>query len=64
MIVRKTTSPVFSTNQQGSKWQELANLVSRKARKISILKDEQTDPALKKTHEKINDLFIKKNKKK
>jgi len=50
---------------KSSKWQELANFISRKNRDICILKDVKKDPNLKKIHEqrdKIHSKLFKKQK--
>jgi hypothetical protein len=43
--------------KKGSKWQELANFISRKNRSISIIKDIQKDPVLKKIHLQRDKIF-------
>ena len=45
--------------QKGSKWQELANFISRKNRDICILKDVKKDPNLKKIHEQRDKIYSK-----
>jgi len=44
-------------DDEGSKWQELANIVARKNREISIIKDVENDPVLKKIHSQKNKTF-------
>lgn len=46
--------------QKGSKWLELANLVARKNRDISIIKDFEKDPSLKKIHTQRDKIYSKK----
>jgi hypothetical protein len=50
MIEKKFKSKISFPLKKGSKWQELANFISRKNRDISIIKDIEKDPALKKIH--------------
>ncbi len=45
--------------EKGSKWQELANFISRKNREISIIKDFKKDPYLKKIHLQRDKIFAK-----
>ncbi|NGX52509.1 MAG: hypothetical protein KR126chlam5_00809 [Candidatus Anoxychlamydiales bacterium] len=56
---KKTLSKVPVTFQKGSKWQELANFISRKNREISIIKDFEKDPSLKKIHSQRDKIFAK-----
>lgn len=60
----KTTEIDFF-EQKGSKWQELANFLSRKNRSICIIEDIKKDPSLKKIHlqrDKIYSKLFKKQK--
>jgi hypothetical protein len=52
------TKKVRSNKSQGSKWQELANFISRKNRQISIIKDFEKDPTLKKIHTQRDKIFL------
>lgn len=45
--------------QIGSKWQELANLIARKNRQISIIEDFEKDPSLKKIHTQRDKIYSK-----
>jgi hypothetical protein len=56
---KQTTRPIESFIYKSSKWQELANLLARKNRSFSILKDFENDPNLKKIHEQKNKIFQK-----
>ncbi|NGX44692.1 MAG: hypothetical protein K1060chlam3_00864 [Candidatus Anoxychlamydiales bacterium] len=56
---KKTLSKVPVPFQKGSKWQELANFISRKNREISIIKDFEKDPYLKKIHSQRDKIFAK-----
>jgi len=58
MILRKNNTKTPTSDPKGSKWQELANLLSRKSRSFSLLKDSQ-DPFLKKVHEQRDKIFSK-----
>lgn len=49
---------IKSDKNEGSKWQELANFISRKNREISIIKDFEKDPALKKIHNQRDKIFL------
>ncbi|NGX33781.1 MAG: hypothetical protein K1060chlam1_00122 [Candidatus Anoxychlamydiales bacterium] len=57
---KKTLPKAFASFQKGSKWQELANFISRKNRDISIIKDFEKDPNLKKIHTQRDKIFAKK----
>lgn len=46
--------------QSGSKWLELANIIARKNRNISIIKDFEKDPSLKKIHAQKDKICSKK----
>ena len=50
MIGKKFKPQITAPFKKGSKWQELANFISRKNRAISLIKDIEKDPALKKIH--------------
>jgi len=45
--------------KKGSKWLELANLLSRKSREYHIIEDVKKDPALKKIHIQMDKIFSK-----
>jgi len=65
MIEKKINPKIIPPFKKGSKWQELANFISRKNRTISIIKDTRKDPALKKIHiqrDKIHSKLFKQNK--
>jgi len=49
--MKKITPEIFIPFKKGSKWKELANLISRKNRQILVIKDIKKDPALRKIHE-------------
>lgn len=49
-MIEKKTKTILTHFQNGSKWLELANLIARKNRDISIIKDFEKDPSLKKIH--------------
>ncbi len=53
--IPKIQAPFY---KKGSKWQGLANLISRKNREISIITDEK-DPRLKKIHLQKTKIFSK-----
>jgi hypothetical protein len=52
----KKDRQIHATNKKGSKWQELANFISRKYRTISI-QELKKDPTLRKIHEQIEKIF-------
>ncbi|MBN2479377.1 MAG: hypothetical protein JXA94_04035 [Parachlamydiales bacterium] len=54
--IPKIEPPFF---KKGSKWQELANLIARKNRQISIIEDFKKDPNLKKIHIQKDKIFSK-----
>lgn len=56
---KKTKPPAVSFSNKGTKWQELANFISRKNRDISIVKDFEKDPNLKKIHSQRDKIFSK-----
>ena len=57
---KKTIPKAFASFQKDSKWQELENFISRKNRDISIIKDFEKDPNLKKIHTQRDKIFAKK----
>lgn len=57
MIGKKINSQIAPPFRKGSKWTELANFISRKNREISIIKDVENDPVLKKIHEQRDKIF-------
>ncbi len=59
MIDKKFNPQISPPFKKGSKWQELANFISRKNRDISIIKDIEKDPALKKIHTQRDKIFSK-----
>jgi len=59
MIEKKINQKIISPFKKGSKWQELANFISRKNRDISIIKDIQKDPMLKKIHFQRDKIYSK-----
>lgn len=65
MIQKKINPQIIPPFTKGSKWLELANFISRKNRDISIIKDVEKDPALKKIHNQRDKIFssLLKNKK-
>ncbi|NGX32869.1 MAG: hypothetical protein K1060chlam4_00925 [Candidatus Anoxychlamydiales bacterium] len=56
---KKTMPKVPVPFRKGTKWQELANFISRKNREISIIKDFKKDPTLKKIHSQRDKIFAK-----
>lgn len=57
MTNKKFKPPVDFLFTKGSKWQELANFISRKNRNISIIKDLNKDPVLKKIHAQRDKIY-------
>ena len=60
MELEKKPETKLDDDDSSSKWQELANLVSRENRDITIKKDLEKDPQLKKIHDQRNRIFSEK----